>query len=68
MCAWGHGERRNLIFGGISGTVQEHLWYNFKENNAYLKAKDPVYDSSKINISKVLFAVMTEPKTFYCLA
>ena len=49
-----------LFFGGSYGAIQEHLLPNYKNKTNYLKSKDPVTDSSKINPDKVLGVIISE--------
>ena len=58
-------EKTFHFFGDISGTIQEHLLSNYKDNYTSLKDKDPVPYYSKLNPTEVIDVVISESNTFF---
>ena len=53
------------FFGERSGTIQEHLLSNYKDNYTSLIDKDPVTYSSKLKPTEVIDVVISESNIFF---
>ena len=56
-----------IFFCGSSGSIQEHLLTNYKDNNASLTANGSVTDSFKFNPFKALYVVISESNHCFVL-
>ena len=57
----------NFIFCISPSTIREHLLSRYNDKNSYIKSKDTVTDSTKLNPSKVIYAVIYESKNYFVL-